>query len=603
MSLYTDLEDEVIADIARRVKKTGRYTETAELMAKSMREQGYSPSKIQAEVMKFLRADKEFQMFVAENTKAYKEEVRKIIKETVREAKKAGDELVAQAGEMSWNADLSMWAEHGVDLKKPNTMSQLRKAFAMQTVNELRNLTRTTGFKNVNTGTLNVLNAYQRELDLAVIKVATGTFSYDQAVQDCVHRLAQSGLRSIDYESGRTYQIDTAVRSAVRTGCSQLAGKITEENLKSSGQDLVITSQHMGSRPEHAPWQNRVFSYSGKSRKYPDFFKETGYGTVTGLKGANCMHDFYPFWEGASIIPEDVKEPDSVMIGGKEYTYYQATQKQRSMERDIRALKREINATEALGMDSAELRSKLKMKTAEYRKFSDSANLNPKNNRLRGAGNVVKYKSAKSSGAVAAPEIKDKKIRKAYDDFSTVLLNSKGNEKLTLNMMMYHESTLLIQDDTLKAPYAYKPNKDVISYNPKASGFELYDMNYVQSHELAHRMDFKEYHSWNNEKFRDAIAISKKKVYDNINIIDEIYSSENEFRDDVALSDIISALSDGELNDILTAGHDKEYWNSEKIKCTEIFANICSMDVNDYKSKLIIKDLFPELFSAYEGVL
>lgn len=396
MSLFQDLEDEVIADISRRVKKTGRYTETAELMAKSMREQGYSPAKIQAEVMKKLRADKEFQMAVAENTKAYKEEVREIIKQTVKEAKKAGDELVAEAGEMAWNADLSMWAEHGVDLKKPNSMSQLKAAFAAQTANELRNLTRTTGFRNVNTGTMNVLNAYQKELDLALLKVATGTFSYDQAVQDCVHRLAQSGLRSIDYESGRTYQLDTAVRNAVRTGCSQLAGKIMESNLESTGQDLVITSQHMGSRPEHAPWQNKVFSYSGKSRKYPDFFKETGYGTVTGLKGANCCHDFYPFWEGASVIPEDIKEPDPVMINGKEYTYYQCTQKQRSMERDIRAIKREINATEALGMDSKELRSKLKQKTAEYRKFSDSANLKPKNNRLRivtGSNDIKKTKT------------------------------------------------------------------------------------------------------------------------------------------------------------------------------------------------------------------
>ena len=57
MSLYYSLEDEVIADVARRVKKTGRYTETAELMAKSMREQGYSTAKIQAEVMKRIRAD------------------------------------------------------------------------------------------------------------------------------------------------------------------------------------------------------------------------------------------------------------------------------------------------------------------------------------------------------------------------------------------------------------------------------------------------------------------------------------------------------------------------------------------------------------------
>lgn len=383
MSLYQNLEDEVIADIARRVKKTGRYTETAELMAKSMREQGYSPAKIQSEVMKYLRADKDFQMAVAENTKTYKEEVREIIKQTVKDAKKAGDELVGEAGDMAWNADLSMWAEQGVDLKKPNSMSQLKEAFTAQTVNELRNLTRSTGFKNVNTGVVGILNAYQKELDLALLKVATGVFSYDQVVQDCVHRLAQSGLRSIDYESGRTYQLDTAVRNAVRTGCSQLAGKIMEENLQSSGQDLVITSQHMGSRPEHAPWQNKVFSYSGKNRKYPDFFKETGYGTVTGLKGPNCCHDFYPFWEGASVIPEDIKEPDPVMINGKEYTYYQCTQKQRAMERDIRALKREINATEALSMDSAELRSKLKMKMSEYRKFSDSANLKPKNNRLR----------------------------------------------------------------------------------------------------------------------------------------------------------------------------------------------------------------------------
>lgn len=227
------------------------------------------------------------------------------------------------------------------------------------------------------------MNAYQRELDLAVLKVATGTFAYDQVVKDCVHRLAQSGLRSINYASGRSYQLDTAARMCVRTGCSQLAGKIMEENLKSTGQDLVITSQHMGSRPEHAPWQNKVFSYSGKSKKYPDFFKETGYGTVTGLKGVNCTHDFYPFWEGISVIPEDIKVPDPVTINGKTYTYYECTQKQRSMERDIRALKREINASEALGMDSTELRSKLKLKTAEYKQFSAAAGVKVKNNRLR----------------------------------------------------------------------------------------------------------------------------------------------------------------------------------------------------------------------------
>lgn len=392
------MEDEVIADIARRVKKTGRYTETAELMAKSMAEQGYSAEKIQAEVMRMLRADRAYQMAVAENTKAYKQEIQDIIDKTVQEAKASGDTLIAEAGNMAWNNDLSMWQAQGVDLKKPNNMSQLVLAFQKQTRKQLKNLTRTMGFANTVFGTTGILNAYQREMDLALLKVATGAFSYDQAVNDCIKRLAKSGLRSIDYASGRSYQLDTAARMCVRTGMSQLAGKVMEENLKSTGQDLVITSQHMGSRPEHAVWQNKVFSYSGRNKKYPDFVKSTGYGTVTGLKGANCTHDFYPFWEGASIIPEDVKEPKPVKVNGREYTYYQATQQQRKMERDIRAIKREIEAQKAVGGDIAELEDKLRVRKAEYRRFSNAANLKVKNNRLRvesGTSDLKKTKTIK----------------------------------------------------------------------------------------------------------------------------------------------------------------------------------------------------------------
>ena len=229
------MEKEIIADIARRVKKTGRYTETAELMAKSMIEQGYSAEKTQAEVMKMLRADTAYRNAVAENTKAYKREVQNIINQTVKDAKKAGNELVAEAGSMAWNNDLSMWQEHGVDLKKPNSMSQLLVAFQTQTAGQLKNLTRTMGFKNTVLGVTGVLYAYQREMDLALLKIATGMFSYDKAVNDCVHRLAQSGLRSVNYESGRTYQLDTAVRMSVRTGLSQLTGKLWNRTWRRPG--------------------------------------------------------------------------------------------------------------------------------------------------------------------------------------------------------------------------------------------------------------------------------------------------------------------------------------------------------------------------------
>ena len=421
MGLYHDLENEAIADLARRVKKTGRYTETAELMAKSMVEQGYSAEKIQADVMRMLRADKALQMEIAENTKAYKQEIQDIINQTVQEAKEAENTLIAEAGNMAWNNDLSMWQQHGADLQKPNTMSQLIEAFQKQTNSELKNLTRTTGFKNTVFGTTSILNAYQREMDLTLLKVASGTFSYDQAVNDCVHRLAQSGLRSIDYSNGRSYQLDTAVRMSVRTGMSQLSGRIMEENLISTGHDLVITSQHMGSRPEHVPWQNKVFSYSGKNKKYPDFFKKTGYGTAGGLKGPHCTHDFYPYWEGASIIPEDIKEPAPVTVNGKEYTYYQAKQQQRKMERGIRETKREIEAQKAIGGDTRELQTKLHRQSADYHKFSNDVGIPARDNRLRVSSGSSDLKKTKSYTRM------NKSIEKSQAKFNSLELYRKGN--------------------------------------------------------------------------------------------------------------------------------------------------------------------------------
>ena len=123
------MEQEVIADIARRVRKMGRYTETAELMAKSMAEKGYSPNKILSEVWKLLEADEDYKKALAENTYAHKQYIKQIIKETVKEAKKNGNKLIAEAGTMAWNDDLSLWEKHGEDLKKPNTMTQACGSF------------------------------------------------------------------------------------------------------------------------------------------------------------------------------------------------------------------------------------------------------------------------------------------------------------------------------------------------------------------------------------------------------------------------------------------------------------------------------------------
>ena len=488
------MEQEVIADIARRVKKMSRYTETAELMAKSMVEQGYSAVKIQAEVMKYLRADKKYQKEIAENTKAYKQEIQDIIDETLKKIEEAGGMAVEEAGNMAWNNDLSMWQQHGVNLKKSNTLSQLIKAFQVQTVGELRNLTRTMGFKNTTLGKTGVLQTFQREMDLAVLKVANGTFSYDVAVNDCVKRLAQSGLRSIDYASGRSYQLDTAARMCVRTGVSQLAGKVTEMNLQSTKHDLVITSQHMGSRPEHVPIQNRVFSFSGKNKKYPNFHAPlgkggAGYGTGDGIKGPNCTHDFYPYWEG-DYIPSDVNPNEQ---------YYRNTQKQRTMERGIRATKRELEAQRAINGDTTELNAKLKKQNREYYAFSKQVGIRPKDNRLRvesGTSDLKKTKSYKTFKALEKKKENDKielENYKAMLKGRNIIQQDANTRNLPIEGKPNSISDFVDSDGKVKQRRVYGPDGKVMidydttnhnkpKYHPTVAHKHIYNYNNKNPH-------------------------------------------------------------------------------------------------------------------------
>ncbi len=411
--LYQKLEQEIIADIARRVKKTGRYTETAELMVKSLMNQGFSPQKIQSEVMKLIRADKDYQMFVAENTKEYKEYIAAEVKGIVEQAKEQGNEVIASAGNMSFNNDLSMWRQAGKTLTEGDELHQIVNAMALQTNKELRNLTKTMGFKN--TGFSALKDVYQNQLDLGLVKLTGGAYSWQQVVNDCVHNLAQSGLRTIDYKSGRSMQLDTAVRNCIRTASAQLSGKVTIMNIEKTEGALVEVSSHWGARSDgscgqsdHAYWQGKVYAldngnHAKESRRLGYVIRNledvTGYpNNPAGLLGYNCRHMMYPFFEGISEPNQWEPEPGPVTVNGRKYDYYHATQKQRQMERQIRATKREIEAQKVLGGDTKELQSRLRKQIADYKRFSADVDIRPKNERLRvvpGSSDLNKTKTMK----------------------------------------------------------------------------------------------------------------------------------------------------------------------------------------------------------------
>lgn len=201
----------------------------------------------------------------------------------------------------------------------------------------------------------NVRRAYLEVVAQAVARVNSGMAGYEQATREAVLKLARRGVAVVDYKSGAWAQPDVAMRRHIRTQAVQAGSRNTLELLEETGHDLVQTSSHGGARESHAKWQGRVFSLSGKSKKYPPFYRETGYGSVDGLCGANCKHDFGIYVEGQPLRYE--RDPD----GGdeKREERYQAEQKQREIERGIRATKREAVALKASGLDDTKERVRL----------------------------------------------------------------------------------------------------------------------------------------------------------------------------------------------------------------------------------------------------
>lgn len=202
---------------------------------------------------------------------------------------------------------------------------------------------------------------------------------------------------------------------------------------------------------------------------------------------------------------------------------------------------------------------------------------------------------------VHAPNIKDKKIRKAYDDFNTVLMQSEGNEMMVNRLIMASDIVEFVEDNNLQPVFSYISDQDIIKYNSKAPNFNLYDLNYVQAHELSHRVDMKEIHSWDNSLFMSAIEKSRKIVRDNQESIIKWFEQGGKYENDVAISDIISALSDAEMNEFLIAGHGKEYWEKDARHVPlEVFANLASIDIVGNDSKIEFETMFKELFDTYK---
>ena len=278
-------------------------------------------------------------------------------------------------------------------------------AIRAQTLDEFHNITASMGFL-VDKGRtmLRPAKAYQWALDSAALQIQTGAISYNQAIKPAVQQLAESGIKTVNYESGHVDQIDVAVRRAVMTGLNQICDQYTNQSAEYLQTRYFEISAHSGARdkPGHSPWsshkdwQGKVYYQSENGEPdplglYDDLVATTGYGYVDGLTGANCRHHKYPFIPGVSertYTDDQLKHIDDGLgceFQGKKYSAYEATQMQRRTERTIRKLKRKKAGYNAAGLENDERAANICLQSLnrQYKAFSKAAGLPEQRERMK----------------------------------------------------------------------------------------------------------------------------------------------------------------------------------------------------------------------------
>lgn len=309
MSVYNNLEFEIIEEIAERIANVGYANTVVKNDIMIAQEMGMLYSDIVNLVAKY-------------NNSSYQDTL-KIFEDAGATSIKIDDSIYKQAG------------LNPISIKQNKSMMNLLIASAQKTNNNLSNLVMTTA----STGQNDFLNA----MNQAYMEVSTGVKSYSQSIIDAVDSICSKGT-SVIYPSGHKTTIESAARMNIITGVNQTCGKLQEMRAKELGWDLMEITAHGGARPEHAKWQGKIVSLSGQKGYLS--LDDIGYGTAIGFKGINCRHDWMPYFKGSSrtYTEEQLKEwqNEKVTYNDETMTRYEASQVQRQMEKTIREDKKKL---------------------------------------------------------------------------------------------------------------------------------------------------------------------------------------------------------------------------------------------------------------------
>lgn len=357
--IYSELETEILVTIARYLKTSKDY---ADDIFTWQVEKLNQLNLINRETIKLL----------SETTRKTEREIERILEEVLNETINSVDQQVAQVHEKSKGTSLIeafavlalMEVFKPLPIKREyRQVLERHKQAVFRDYNVFINETLIT----TNLGQGSVAQMYRDIINRTMNRVMVGEFTIHKAVTETVLEWAEKGvLTGFVDRGGRTWTLEHYAETAIRSTINNAYNEITLDRIKEYGTDLVLVSSLPDPREACSKIQGKVASLSDPSSnpKYPSVYK-FGYGEPWGLRGVNCRHRFFAWFEGISENNQR-QYTEKEMIHNRELR-----QKQRYYERQIRQAKRSLKVAEELGDEEMIARQKalLRRRQARIREF------------------------------------------------------------------------------------------------------------------------------------------------------------------------------------------------------------------------------------------
>jgi len=175
------------------------------------------------------------------------------------------------------------------------------------------------------------------------------------AMRKAIRELTAQGISTIDYQSGRSVRMDSAVRNSLMTEYTNIVQGIQNKIGQEIGADGWEISAHEHSALDHIDIQGRTFTNAEfeklQNGEDAEDIEGNVYQTDRPIGMWNCRHLFFPVLIGISepsftneqLEAMQERNEEGIDFDGNHYTLYEAEQQQRQLETAMRHERENLN--------------------------------------------------------------------------------------------------------------------------------------------------------------------------------------------------------------------------------------------------------------------